>query len=85
LRLDRTAGPPPEQTNLQQGSDMGAAGYILSGSSTVIVLTTGQGVHGFTYDPTAGEFFLSHENMRVPERGNTYSINEGNHAKWSPR
>lgn len=85
MRFDRKAGPPTEQTFLQKGSDMVAAGYIIYGSSTVIVLTTGQGVHGFTYDPTAGEFFLSHENMRVPERGNTYSINEGNHAKWSPQ
>ncbi len=84
LRFDRHAGPPTADSFLQKGTDMVAAGYVIYGSSTVIVLTTGQGVHGFTYDPTAGEFFLSHQDMRVPERGNTYSINEGNHAKWSP-
>ncbi|MBX3184677.1 MAG: class 1 fructose-bisphosphatase [Polyangiaceae bacterium] len=84
FRCDRQAGPPTEASFLQRGSDLVAAGYVIYGSSTVIVLTTGRGVHGFTYDPTAGEFFLSHEDMRIPERGNTYSINEGNHARWSP-
>ncbi len=51
----------------------------------MLVLTTGvkSGVHGFTYDPTVGEFFLSHENIRIPEKGKTYSINEGNHALWT--
>lgn len=69
---------------LRPGSDLVAAGYILYGSSTMFVITTGYGgVHGFTYDPTVGEFFLSHENIRVPERGSLYSINEGNHAYWT--
>lgn len=67
---------------LQRGSAQVAAGYILYGSSTMLVYTTGDGVHGFTYDPLAGEFFLSHENIRVPARGNTYSINEGNVSRW---
>jgi fructose-1,6-bisphosphatase I len=70
---------------LRPGRDLLAAGYTLYGSSTMLVITTGGdgGVHGFTYDPTCGEFFLSHENIRTPERGNTYSINEGNTARWS--
>lgn len=69
---------------LVPGSELLAAGYILYGSSTMLVLTSGSGgVHGFTYDPTVGEFFLSHENIRTPERGSTYSINEGNSARWT--
>jgi fructose-1,6-bisphosphatase I len=67
---------------LQRGSSQVAAGYILYGSSTMLVYTTGEGVHGFTYDPSAGEFFLSHENIRIPARGNTYSVNEGNYVRW---
>ncbi|MBK8254618.1 MAG: class 1 fructose-bisphosphatase [Polyangiaceae bacterium] len=69
---------------LKPGVELSAAGYIMYGSSTMVVLTTGKasGVHGFTYDPTCGEFFLSHENIKIPEKGSTYSINEGNHAKW---
>ena len=68
---------------LQRGTELCAAGYVIYGSSTVLVLTTGQGVHGFTWDPTAGEFFLSHENIRTPQKGNTYSINEGNLGRWT--
>lgn len=68
---------------LQRGSTQVAAGYILYGSSTMLVYTTGDGVHGFTYDPSAGEFFLSHENIRVPQKGGTYSLNEGNYSRWS--
>jgi fructose-1,6-bisphosphatase I len=69
---------------LVPGRDLLAAGYVLYGSSTMVILTTGQkgGVHGFTYDPTVGEFFLSHENIRIPDKGKTFSINEGNHAYW---
>ena len=70
---------------LKPGTELLAAGYVLYGSSTMLVISTGKerGVHGFTYDPTCGEFFLSHENIRVPERGNSYSINEGNASKWT--
>ncbi len=68
---------------LQRGSTQVAAGYILYGSSTMLVYTTGDGVHGFTYDPSAGEFFLSHENIRVPHKGGTYSLNEGNYSRWT--
>ncbi|MFO0586980.1 MAG: class 1 fructose-bisphosphatase [Polyangiaceae bacterium] len=80
--VDKPVGP---EDFLKPGIELAAAGYIMYGSSTVVVLTTGResGVHGFTYDPTCGEFFLSHENIRIPEKGSTYSINEGNQNKWS--
>lgn len=63
---------------LQPGFKQLAAGYILYGSSTMFVYTTGYGVHGFTYDPSIGEFLLSHPNMKTPRKGKIYSINEGN-------
>ena len=69
---------------LQPGSDIVAAGYVIYGSSNMLVYSAGDGVHGFTYDPGVGEFFLSHESITIPERGTTYSINEGNYHKWSP-
>ena len=84
LRHDLKTGPPTTQSFLQKGRDLVAAGYVIYGSSTVLVLTTGNGVHGFTWDPSVGEFFLSHNNIRTPSRGNTYSINEGNTSRWSP-
>jgi fructose-1,6-bisphosphatase I len=62
---------------LQRGDEQVAAGYILYGSSTMLVYTTGHGVNGFTYEPTLGEYVLSHPDMMMPEDGNTYSINEG--------
>ena len=67
---------------LQPGSEQAAAGYIIYGSSTMMVFTTGTGVHGFTYDPTVGEFLLSHENIQTPKRGKIYSANEGNYSRW---
>lgn len=67
---------------LQPGYTQIAAGYVIYGSSTMLVLTTGKGVHGFTLDPTVGEFLLSHPNMRMPESGKIYSINEGNSTRW---
>ncbi|MBX3272700.1 MAG: class 1 fructose-bisphosphatase [Sandaracinaceae bacterium] len=79
------AGPGTREDCLQKGTEQVAAGYILYGSSTVLVYTTGQGVHGFTLDPLVGEFFLSHENIRIPKRGATYSVNEGNTLRWDPR
>src|SRR5690606_34942260 len=62
---------------MQRGVDQVAAGYILYGSSTMLVYTTGHGVHGFTYEPSLGEYFLSHPDMKIPEDGKIYSINEG--------
>ena len=70
--------PPNLEDVLQSGTEQVAAGYILYGSSTVLVYTTGRGVNGFTYEPSLGDFFLSHPHMRTPEHGRIYSINEGN-------
>ena len=67
---------------LQPGNQQVGAGYIIYGSSTMFVYTTGRGVHGFTLDPSVGEFLLSHENITIPKRGKIYSINEGNYNRW---
>lgn len=67
---------------LQKGDQQVAAGYIMYGSSTMFVYTSGRGVHGFTLDPSLGEFFLSHPNIKIPQQGSTYSINEGNTENW---
>ncbi|MFO7445091.1 MAG: class 1 fructose-bisphosphatase [Ignavibacteriaceae bacterium] len=69
---------------LQQGLKQVAAGYIVYGSSTILVYTAGHGVHGFTLDPAFGEFLLSHENIKTPKKGKIYSINEGNYKYWHP-
>ncbi len=68
---------------LQKGRDQVCAGYIIYGSSTMMIYTVGFGVHGFTLDPSVGEFLLSHENIRIPSRGSIYSINEGNDTIWA--
>lgn len=65
------------QDCLQPGVNQIAAGYIIYGSSTMLVMTTGQGVHGFTLDPSIGEFILSHRDIKIPRKGRIYSINEG--------
>lgn len=67
---------------MQAGSNQVAAGYVIYGSSTMLVYTTGNGVNGFTLDPTIGEFCLSHPGMKTPSRGRIYSINEGNYIKF---
>jgi len=67
---------------LQKGNQQVAAGYIVYGASTMMVFTTGNGVHGFTYDPSVGEFLLSHGDIKTPRRGKIYSTNEGNYARW---
>jgi len=77
------SGPGTLEDCLQQGTNQVAAGYIIYGSSTIMVYTTGRGVHGFTLDPTVGEFLLFYENIQIPKRSKTYSINEGNFTKWS--
>ena len=71
------------QDCLQPGQRQLAAGYVMYGSSTMLVYTTGNGVHGFTYEPSIGEFLLSEPNIRTPARGHIYSTNEGNYAFWS--
>ncbi|WP_256004936.1 class 1 fructose-bisphosphatase [Pedobacter deserti] len=67
---------------LQKGTEQVAAGYVIYGSSTMLVYTTGKGVNGFTLDPSIGEFCLSHPNMKTPESGNIYSLNEGNYVHF---
>ncbi len=73
------------QEVLRKGSDLVAAGYVMYGTSTVLVYTCGHGVHGFTLDREVGEFLLSHENLRCPGRGRTYSANLARAADWDPR
>lgn len=68
---------------LQVGRRLVASGYVIYGSSTMMVYTTGQGVHGFTLDPTMGEFLLSHPDIRMPTRPKYYSVNHGYEQYWS--
>lgn len=75
-------GPGRTEDCLQKGIHQVAAGYVIYGSSTMLVYTTGSGVNGFTLDPSIGAFCLSHPNMTMPENGTTYSINEGNYVKF---
>ena len=70
---------------LQPGVKQVAAGYFIYGSSTIMVYTTGNGVHGFTLYPSVGEFLLSHKNIRIPERGKIYSVNEGYYQYWDDK
>lgn len=73
-----------EEDCLQMGREQVAAGYVVYGSSTMLVYTTGAGVHGFTLDPSIGEFLLSHADIRIPTPGKRiYSVNEGNYGRWS--
>ena len=67
---------------LQKGADQVAAGYFVYGSSTMMVYTTGRGAYGFTLDPSVGEFLLSHPEIKIPERGKTYSVNESYWNHW---
>jgi len=83
-RVTKKNGPAGVADCLQTGKKQVAAGYILYGSSTMLVYTTGQGVHGFTLDPTIGEFLLSHPSIRTPDTGRYYSVNESNWNRWSP-
>jgi len=70
---------------LQPGASLVAAGYCMYSSSTILVLSLGAGVHGFTLDPRVSDFVLSHPNVTVPERGSIYSVNEANEPRWDPR
>ena len=76
-RLSPVGGPIQLEDVLQKGDKQVASGYILYGSSTMLVYTTGSGVNGFTYDPSLGEYFLSHPDMKYQKDGSVYSINEG--------
>lgn len=74
--------PVTKEDFLQPGNNQVAAGYIIYGTSTMLVYTTGRGVNGFTLNPALGSWYLSHPNMRFPESGKIYSINEGNYVHF---
>jgi fructose-1,6-bisphosphatase I len=77
-------GPGTLEDCLQPGRNLVAAGYVIYGSSTMLVYTTGNGVHGFTLNRMVGEFLLSHPNIRMPAKSKYYSVNSGNEKYWSP-
>lgn len=81
-RLPNQTGPTTVEDFLQKGTEQVAAGYVIYGSSTMLVYTTGKGVNGFTLDPSIGEFCLSHPDMKIPNGGKIYSINEGNYSHF---
>lgn len=81
-RRKSTAGKATIEDVLQKGTEQVAAGYVIYGSSTMLVYTTGKGVNGFTLDPSIGEFCLSHPDMKIPKDGVIYSINEGYYAHF---
>lgn len=82
-RKSKPGMPIQQEDILQKGSEQVAAGYILYGSSTMLVYTTGHGVNGFTYEPTLGEYFLSHPDMQMPADGKIFSVNEGSYNSFS--
>ena len=81
-RISPAGSPVQMEDVLQPGKQQVAAGYILYGSSTMFVYTTGKGVNGFTYEPSLGEYILSHQNMKMPKDGSIYSINEGSYKSF---
>ena len=81
-RVSPVGTPVTLEDFMQPGNRQVAAGYIVYGSSTMLVYTTGHGVNGFTYDPSLGVFCLSHENIQIPKTGKIYSINEGQYLKF---
>jgi len=82
-RRTRESGPVTEDEFLQPGRDLVASGYIAYGTSTMFIYTTGHGVHGFTLDPTVGEFLLSHPHIRIPSPAKYFSVNLGYEKYWS--
>ena len=81
-RVSPIGSPITLEDFMQPGNQQVAAGYVVYGSSTMLVYTTGNGVNGFTYDPSLGLFCLSHENLQIPKNGKIYSINEGQYLKF---
>ncbi len=81
-RISPEGRPGTVEDCLQPGHKQVCAGYVIYGSSTMLVYTTGNGVHGFTLDPSYGEFILSHPNIRIPKKGKIYSVNESNYDYW---
>ena len=83
-RVSPGDGPGELRDCMQAGDQQVCAGYIVYGSSTMLVYTTGAGVHGFTLEPSIGEFLLSHPNMKIPDPGQRiYSVNEAYYKRWS--
>ncbi len=85
FRRNSPGGPGVLADVLRPARELVAAGYVVYGAGTVLVLSTGEGVHGFTLDPSVGEFFLSHQDLRLQPRAKTYSCNEAYAAQWDPR
>ena len=83
VKSERKDRMPTEDELIHKGTEQVAAGYLLFGSSTMLVYTVGQGVHGFTLEPGIGEYLLSHKQIRIPARGKVYGVNEGNYHKWT--
>lgn len=83
-RVTPGAGAGTLEDMLQPGLKQVAAGYVIYGSSTMLVYTTGHGAHGFTLDPSIGEFLLSHPHIRIPEHGRYLSVNEAYEQHWTP-
>jgi fructose-1,6-bisphosphatase I len=81
-RVSDSSGPCTLEDFLQKGTELVAAGYVLYGTSTLLVYTTGRGVNGFTLDPSIGEFCLSHRDIQIPKRGGDYSVNQGYYLKF---
>jgi fructose-1,6-bisphosphatase I len=81
-RVTEVGTPVTMDDFLQQGNKQVAAGYVIYGTSTMLVYTTGDGVNGFTLNPAIGTFYLSHPNMQFPEDGQIYSVNEGNYIHF---
>ncbi len=82
-RVSEVGALATEADYLQKGENQVAAGYVIYGSSTMLVYTTGNGVNGFTLDPSIGEYCLSHPKLKIPKKGKIYSVNEGNLAYCS--
>ena len=83
-RPEEARAGDPLQWVLQPGSKQVAAGYVVYGSSTVLIYSSGSGVHGFTLDPSVGSYILTHENIRIPKQGQYYSINEAYYERFPP-
>ena len=81
-RISPSGSPVEERDFLQKGENQVAAGYVIYGTSTMLVFTTGNGVNGFTLNPAIGSFYLSHKNIQFPKTGNIYSVNEGNYVHF---
>ncbi|MAZ25567.1 MAG: class 1 fructose-bisphosphatase [Cytophagaceae bacterium] len=81
-RISKVGSPVTIDDFLQPGINQVAAGYLIYGTSTILVYTTGNGVNGFTFDPGIGSFFLSHPNVKFPPTGKIYSVNEGNYIHF---